>query len=203
MQRPFIKPIQINTETCFGSHLENKDGKFVHSAIAAGCEGCHRVSSGEGRTSVTPVAAGAELCGACHQLTQAPVVHGPYKDGLCLVCHDPHTSSYPRQARADTNTLCMTCHGVNQPDVKINSEARTVTVLGRQTLTLAAYRETPKIGLDLSGASAHPIMGHPLVGRDPRRKAGTLSCLSCHTAHSSRWPRLLPPDVKPDVGQCA
>jgi len=60
-----------------------------------------------------------------------------------------------------------------------------------------------KIGLDRSGTKGHPIVGHPVSGRDPRNKDATLSCLSCHTPHSSALARLMPADVNPDAGLCA
>jgi len=201
-EHPFIEPSAIKSETCLTCHPDKKEGKFVHSAVAMGCENCHQASSEKGKTAITLVATGGELCAMCHEAKKDPVLHVPYREGQCLICHEPHTSNFPRQARAETNLLCLSCHGVNQPDVKINQEIKTVSLLGGRTLTLDDYRQAVKIGLDRSGTKGHPIVGHPISGRDPRNKDAALNCLSCHAAHSSTWPGLFPPDVKPDVALC-
>ena len=201
-EHPFIEPDAIKSETCLTCHPDKREGKFVHSAVAMGCESCHQAASENGKTSMALVATGGELCAMCHKAKKDPVLHRPYRDGQCLICHDPHTSNFPRQARAETNVLCLSCHGVNRPDVKINREVKTVSLLGSQTLTFEDYRLATKIGLDRSGTSGHPIMGHPITGKDPRKKDARLSCLSCHTSHSSALPNLMPADVNPDAGSC-
>jgi predicted CXXCH cytochrome family protein len=202
-EHPFIEPDAIKSETCLTCHPDKGEGKFVHFAVAMGCESCHQAASENGKTSMVLVATGGELCAMCHKAKKDPVLHRPYRDGQCLICHDPHTSNFPRQARAETNVLCLSCHGVNRPDVKINREVRTVSLLGSQTLGFEDYRLATKIGLDRSGTSGHPIMGHPITGKDPRKKDARLTCLSCHTSHSSALPNLMPADVNPDAGICA
>ena len=199
---PSIDPKDIKSETCLRCHPDKNEGKFVHSAIAAGCESCHQATSEGEKTTITPVATGGDLCALCHEVKKDPVLHGPYKTGQCLVCHDPHRSEFPHQARAEPNTLCMSCHGVNQPDVKVNPATKTVTLLGSQTLDFDDYRQAMKIPLDRSGTSGHPIMGHPLTGKDPRRKDAALTCLSCHTPHSSALEHLMPPNIKLETGLC-
>jgi predicted CXXCH cytochrome family protein len=201
-EHPFIEPDAIKSETCLTCHPDKKEGKFVHSAVAMGCESCHQAASENGKTSLALVATGGELCAMCHEAKKDPVLHRPYRDGQCLICHDPHTGNFPRQARVETNVLCLSCHGVNRPDVKVNREVRTVSLLGNQTLSIEDYRLATKIGLDRSGTRGHPIMGHPIAGKDPRQKDATLSCLSCHTPHGSALPKLLPADVKSQIGLC-
>lgn len=201
-EHPFIEPQDIKSQTCLTCHPDKKEGKFVHSAVTSGCESCHQAASEKGKTTITLLATRGELCAMCHKAKNAPVLHGPYKNGQCLTCHDPHTSNFPRQARAEVNTLCLSCHGVDQPDVKINKDVQEVSILGGQTVTFADYRQARKVGLDRSGTRGHPIMGHPVAGRDPRRKDAMLTCLSCHTPHSSTIANLLPPDSKSDAGLC-
>lgn len=201
-EHPLIEPSALKSETCLACHPSKKEGKFVHSAIAMGCEKCHRASSEDGKTTITPVATDGELCAMCHEAKRAPVLHVPYREGQCLICHEPHTSNFPRQVRAETNLLCLSCHGVNQPDVEVNQEVKTVSLPGGQTLALDDYRQAVKIGLDRSGTHGHPVMGHPITGEDPRKKGATLSCLSCHVPHSSTLPDLMPADVKNDFELC-
>jgi predicted CXXCH cytochrome family protein len=200
---PFVEKNDIKSETCLKCHPETKQGKFVHSAIAMGCENCHQATSENKKTTITLIATGGDLCGMCHEAKKDPVLHGPYKGGQCLVCHDPHTGNYPDEIRAEVNALCLSCHGFGQPNVKSNPETKLVTLLGGQTVTFDDYRKVPKLELDRSGTSGHPIMGHPLTGKDPRKKDATLSCLSCHDPHSSTLPNLLPAGLKADLDLCA
>jgi predicted CXXCH cytochrome family protein len=37
-------------------------------------------------------------------------VHGPLAAGKCLVCHEPHGSSWPSLTLADARTMCTRCH---------------------------------------------------------------------------------------------
>ena len=201
-EHPFIEPKDIKSETCLTCHPDKKEGKFVHTAVTSGCESCHQAASQNSKTTITLLATGGELCARCHEIKPEPVLHGPYKAGQCMLCHNPHMSSFPSQLRAETNTLCLSCHGVNQPDVKINKDAQKVSMLGGQTLSFTDYRQSPKIGLDRSGTRGHPILGHPVAGKDPRQKDAPLSCLSCHTPHSSTVANLLPPDIKSSTGLC-
>jgi predicted CXXCH cytochrome family protein len=201
-EHPFIETSAIKSETCLTCHPDKKEGKFVHSAVAMGCENCHQASSENGKTVITLVAAGGELCAMCHEAKKDPILHEPYRQGQCLICHEPHTSNFPRQVRAETNLLCLSCHGVNQPDVKVNQEIKTVSLLGSRTLTLDDYRQAVKIGLDRSGTKGHPIVSHPISGPDPRNKDAALNCLSCHAAHSSALANLMPAKVKNDFELC-
>lgn len=201
-EHPFIEPSAINSDTCLTCHPNKKEGKFVHSGIATGCEKCHRASSENGKTTITPVATGGELCAMCHEAKVAPVAHVPYRQGQCLICHEPHTSNFPGQVRAETNLLCLSCHGVNQPDVEVNQQVNTVSLPGGQTLPLDEYRQAVRISLDRSGTKGHPIKDHPISGRDPRKKGAALTCLSCHMPHSSPSPGLLPAGVKNRLELC-
>jgi predicted CXXCH cytochrome family protein len=200
---PFIEQKDIKPETCLTCHPEKKQGKFVHSAVGMGCENCHQATSEKNKTTITLVATGGDLCAMCHKANTDPVQHGSFKAGQCLVCHDPHTGDYKAQTRAPVNTLCFSCHGQNPPNVKVNTETRLVTMLGNQVVSLEAYRQAPKLGLDPSGTSGHPVVGHPLTGKDPRSKDGILSCLSCHNPHSSALPKLMPAGLKSGLDLCA
>jgi predicted CXXCH cytochrome family protein len=202
LEHPFIEKKDIRSETCLTCHPEKKDAKFVHTAIGMGCESCHHVVSRDMKTTITLLATGGELCAKCHEAKIAPVLHWPYKAGRCLICHDPHTGAYPNQLRGPQDTLCLSCHGTGQSNVKVNPENKLVVLLGDQTVSLDEYRQAPKLSLDNSGTSGHPTKGHPLSGRDPRKKGATMSCLSCHDPHSSALPNLMPAGLKSQRDLC-
>lgn len=200
---PLIEQKAIKSETCLTCHPEKKQGKFVHSAVSMGCQNCHEAASEKNSTSIALVATGGNLCAKCHEASKDPVQHEPFKAGQCLVCHDPHTSDFKAQTRAPVNTLCFSCHGQNPSYVKVSSETKLATMSGNQAVSLEAYRQAPKLSLDPSGTSGHPVAGHPLTGKDPRSKDGILSCLSCHNPHSSTGPKLMPAGLKSETDLCA
>jgi predicted CXXCH cytochrome family protein len=202
-EHPYVETRDLKPETCLKCHPTKNQGKFVHTAVGMGCESCHQTASVDNKTTITLIATGGDLCARCHDANKDPVQHEPFKTGQCLVCHDPHTSEYKAQTRAPVNTLCFSCHGQNPPNVNVNTETKLVTTLGDQRMSLEAYRQAPKLKLDPSGTSGHPVMGHPLTGKDPRSKDGTLSCLSCHNPHSSALPELMPAGVKSQMDLCS
>ena len=203
VEHPFIEPKDIKPETCLTCHPEKKDAKFVHTAVGMGCERCHRITSADHKTAITLVATGGDLCATCHAPKKDPVLHGPYKAGQCLVCHDPHTGAYAAQIRADVNTLCLGCHGSGQRNVKASADQKTVSLAGNQSVDVGDYSQAPKLALDPSGISGHPVKGHPLTGKDPRAKNAPWNCVSCHDPHSSALPKLMPQGVKSGQDLCA
>jgi predicted CXXCH cytochrome family protein len=192
-EHPYIAPEDIKSETCLGCHPDKKEGKFVHTAVTSGCKSCHEASSEKEKekTTVTLMAEGSELCAMCHEVKKAPFVHGPYKAGRCLVCHNPHSSDFPRETRAATNTLCMSCHGASRPDVKVNADAKTVSLLGDRTFDLASYEKAPKIGAEHSEKSMPRGVSPSVIGKDPRKPGTELNCISCHDPHASKAEHLL------------
>jgi predicted CXXCH cytochrome family protein len=199
---PFVETKDLKPETCLKCHPTKNQGKFVHTAVGMGCENCHTTTSADNKTTITLTATGGDLCAMCHEANKDPVQHEPFKAGQCLICHDPHTGDYKAQTRAPVNTLCFSCHGENSPNVKVNNETKLVAMLGGQVMSLEEYRQAPKLGLDPGGTSGHPLMGHPLTGKDPHIKGGVMSCLTCHNQHSSALPKLMPAGVKSQQELC-
>ena len=182
----FIDQKDLKSETCLNCHPNKKEGEFVHSAEARGCENCHQAKSENQKTTITLVAAGGDLCAMCHEAKNDPVLHGPYKNGQCLACHDPHASEFKAQTRAPGNSLCLECHSPR----RVNSE--TVTLFNSWSMSGTDFEAIPKIELDATQRSGHPWMGHPVAERpDPSRQGEKMSCLSCHQPHTSTLANLI------------
>ncbi len=185
---PYIEQKDIKTETCLGCHPHEQEGKFVHSAIASGCETCHQATSDKDtqKTTITLTATGGDLCAMCHEATKDPVVHGPVKAGQCLTCHDPHASEFKAQTRADGNALCLACHALRR------TTADTVELFKTISISSSDFEATPKVRLDATQRVGHPFANHP-VGNfpNPLNPKESMSCLTCHQHHSSTQQSLI------------
>ena len=70
------------------------------------CDSCH-----DRAMTNNLVAPKEELCFICHDFpTDKKYVHGPLASGGCLVCHDPHSSKFPKLLVAESGTFCLYCH---------------------------------------------------------------------------------------------
>jgi predicted CXXCH cytochrome family protein len=183
---PFIEQKDIKSETCLTCHPEKKQGKFVHTAVGMGCENCHQATSEKNKTTITLVATGGDLCAMCHEAAKDPVLHGPYKNGQCLTCHDPHSAEFKAQIRAAVNSLCLACHALQQV------QGETVTLFSSQKISKADFEAIPKIELDPTLRFGHPWATHPVAQvADPLHAGEKMSCLSCHAHHSSAQENLI------------
>jgi predicted CXXCH cytochrome family protein len=186
IEHPFIEPNELKPETCLTCHPEKKAGKFIHSAVGMGCENCHQAISEKNKTTITLSATGGHLCAKCHEAKKGPVLHGPYKNGQCLICHDPHCSDFKAQTRSAGNSLCLECHAPKR------AAADTVTLFSLQKISKADFEAIPKIGLDPTLRFGHPCANHPVAEvADPLHEGERMSCLSCHAPHASTLQNLL------------
>jgi predicted CXXCH cytochrome family protein len=186
IEHPFLEPKDIKPETCLTCHPEKKEGKFVHSAVGMGCQNCHQAISEKNKTTITLLATGGGLCAKCHEAEKGPVLHGPYRNGQCLICHDPHSSQFQAQTRAAGNSLCLECHAPRLPT------ADTVSLFAPQKILKADFEAIPKIELDPTRSFGHPSANHPVAqAANPLHGGEPMSCLSCHAPHASTLPNLL------------
>ena len=185
IEHPFIEPKDIKPETCLTCHPEKMKGRFVHTAVRMGCENCHHIISEKNKTSITLFATGGDLCAKCHEAKSGPVLHGPYKNGQCLICHDPHSSEFKAQTRSAGNSLCLACHAPRP------GTADTVSIF-LQRISKVDFEAIPKIELDPTLRFGHPRPTHPVAAvADPLHAGEKMSCLSCHAPHASTLPNLL------------
>jgi predicted CXXCH cytochrome family protein len=114
-----------------------------------------------------------ETCEKCHMsLLAYPVKHGPAEAGHCTLCHDPHASKYPSWTRNQSWRLCTTCHAEKKTGVHL----------------IAGF---------VHGVS-HPTKKWP----DPSRPGKRLTCVSCHSPHSSQTKELMAFDVRNKYESC-
>jgi len=144
-----------------------------------------------------------QLCINCHPLAKSKVLHSPYREGYCLVCHSPHATNFPNHTWVSTQDTCLGCHARSRQ--KINTEQKTVTVPWGVTLTFRAVQGCEYLSLNPDLTVGHPVAGHPVSGPNTAlgATAPPITCLSCHKAHASNFAYLLPktpPD--PDTPLC-
>ncbi len=191
LEHPFIEQKEIKSETCLTCHPTKNEGRFVHSAVGLGCQSCHRAVSENNKTTINFVAVGGGLCAKCHAVKQAQFLHKPYEDGQCLICHNPHASEFKAQVRATVDSLCMSCHGMGRPDVRVNGEAQTVSLLDSRAYDLASFEQAPKVGGRHAQLSLQSRAGRAALAKGPKKADAAPSCLSCHDPHASDEKHLL------------
>jgi predicted CXXCH cytochrome family protein len=118
------------------------------------------------------------------------VLHGPYKAGQCLICHNPHAGDYKAQTRAAVNTLCLSCHMLNQPEARVNPQSKIVTLLDGRVYDLASWQSAPKIG-DGHPKSTPRVPNDAVSVNAPGKHEAETDCLSCHDPHASKAEHLL------------
>jgi len=186
IEHPFIEPRDVKPATCLTCHPEKNEGRFVHAAVRMGCASCHQIISEKSQTTISLIATGGDLCAKCHEPQRDPVLHGPYKNGQCLLCHDPHSSEFKGQTRSAGNSLCLSCH------MSKSATGNAVSIFDLERLSKADFEAIPRIELDPSLRFGHPQPAHPVAEvADPLNGGEKLSCLSCHTPHASTLPNLL------------
>jgi predicted CXXCH cytochrome family protein len=198
-------PLKVDTQatTCLECHGDLQQGKYVHSVMPEGCKTCHKIETAGGVTRVTLVAPAVHLCESCHALVTAKVLHGPYKEGLCVTCHSPHSSNFPAHTWASTQDICLGCH--TRARLKVNQKTKTASTPWGQPVTLAQMKGFQYVNLDASLTHGHPVAKHPVTGPNTSAKLAAVGCLSCHNQHASNFRNLLPvgsPPGMPDCGWC-
>jgi len=203
-------PLEKNTDSakCIVCHEDKAKGKFVHSAIAAGCTSCHEVRVNKDVTRVKLITTTPQaLCLTCHANLNAAdlkgTVHPPaVRD--CLKCHSPHASDNKYQLLKPTSgekaqNLCLTCHtqGTNVPEkgsrhaaLDMGCETCHVTHKvgehGKQEFDYHLTKASPALCLD-----CHDATSADLIKAHQGQPFGTANCVQCHNPHQSAQPKLM------------
>lgn len=196
-------PLAANAEssTCLECHADLKQGKYVHSALEMGCTACHAINNSKEGTEVTLVQPADVLCFMCHTKSEDKVQHQPYAEGLCTVCHSPHSSNFPAHTWAAHQEICMGCHVQGMP--KVNQATKTVSVPWGRSLTFKQMDSWHYLGLNAAHTKNHPVEGHPVTGPNTLLPGSPeITCLSCHKAHTSKVAYLIPPQYPQQTQLC-
>lgn len=231
----FVHPPFADKDGCDTCHAPAKDGKVVltqanvkdlcvtchsdkaeliekakvqHPGAAGDCTDCHNphASAYPALPKTDPV----NICLDCHSdiadLEKKPVHHQPAFVQGCGICHLGHGGDNEHLLRvADTNKLCLECHGPDAKPKKLESEHLVTIYNGTVRLPENYFSKVPV--LDLKYNLGHPVQQHPVSNvmdaTDATKVKFALNCLSCHQPHASAKPGLLAKDQANDSLFCA
>lgn len=77
---------------CLGCHENKVSGKSVHSVMRSPCTVCHVTMTQGDMTTVSLSMPKTKICFACHQQAASSQLHTRAVKGLCVDCHDAHSS---------------------------------------------------------------------------------------------------------------
>jgi predicted CXXCH cytochrome family protein len=98
VEHPGVIPEDAECTTCHAAKLR---GKSVHSAMASSCEVCHLTQTRGDMVLVMLSMPQRKICFACHQESATLQQHKPSAKGLCVDCHDAHSSERKMLLRVD------------------------------------------------------------------------------------------------------
>ena len=80
-------------DACSSCHADKSKGKSVHSAMAIPCTVCHVAQTQGDMTTMNLLMPKEQICFACHVKSSEPEEHSPPVKGVCVSCHDSHSSN--------------------------------------------------------------------------------------------------------------
>lgn len=79
-------------DDCSSCHAAKTTGKSVHSAMTISCTVCHVAQTQGDMTRLSLLMPKERICSACHDTSAELRKHSTKVKGLCLDCHDAHSS---------------------------------------------------------------------------------------------------------------
>ena len=203
-------PLEKNVDSakCLECHANKAKGKFVHTAVAAGCTSCHEVRVNRDVTRVKLITTTSYgLCLTCHKDKNAGEIKGTvHKPAVreCLKCHDPHESDNKYQLLKPTaggvrENLCLSCHTTGE-SVPEKGSRHVALDMGCETCHLTHKTgEAGKLEFDYHLTKSPPALCvdcHELSSSDLQKAHrnqpfGTTNCVQCHDPHQSAMPKLM------------
>jgi predicted CXXCH cytochrome family protein len=172
----------LGNSRCTGCHEPHSSDtpklllKFSHGPYAARlCSACHPAPV-DGKVALTATTVDS-LCYECHTQFKAEMAGAGSRHKLlsqsnrsCMECHDPHAANQEYHLKKPAQDLCVGCHNEKPADEKPAQVIKGVTPPPELESSDAQY-------LKLSSKFVH----------EPAKK----SCLICHDAHASEFPKEL------------
>jgi len=132
-----------------------------------------------------------KICLGCHttfsERLKNAFVHTPLKQGECIGCHSPHTSSHGKLLAADTSKICYTCHEAVIPEKSKSSHK--VVAEGGCVKCHDPHAAANKFNLKLAGnklcVECHKELGDAIDKAKRKHKPVSAGCLTCHDPHGS------------------
>ncbi len=184
--------------------------KVPHPGAAGDCTDCH--SPHASRQPGLPKTNAVDICLGCHSdladAAKKPYHHQPaFKQG-CATCHQPHGGDNDHLLRsANTNALCLECHGPDREPRKLEAEHLLTIFNGSVKLPEDYFSKNKVVVLPLKYGTGHPVEAHPVSDlMDPAHPGKVLTpmnCLTCHQPHSSLQPDLLVKDQANNITFCS
>jgi predicted CXXCH cytochrome family protein len=207
-----VHPVPLEKDTpaakCLECHQNKGKGKFVHSAVAMGCQSCHEIRVNKDVTRVKLITSTPQaLCITCHDVKDAAALKGtvhPPAVRDCIKCHDPHVSDNKNQLLKPTagekgKNLCLDCHaqGLNVPEKGSRHAAldmgcdtchatHKVGERGKQEFDYHLIKAVPALCVD-----CHDVKDAALLKAHQGQPFATAACTQCHDPHQSARPKLM------------
>jgi predicted CXXCH cytochrome family protein len=108
-----LQPAGPEKSPCYTCHKGVPDSTSAHYPAGQWrCFSCHELKPGKQKYAISMPE--REVCFPCHsgemkQWQKKRITHGPTAVG-CVLCHNPHGSSWPSFLRMQTTDLCINCH---------------------------------------------------------------------------------------------
>jgi predicted CXXCH cytochrome family protein len=161
---------------CHDPHATNQEHVLKKPAQDL-CLSCHVEPPNKATPGSTPLRATANTSMGSDdsktqylKLSSKKYVHEPARKS-CLLCHDAHSSEFPKELRVPVKDLCMDCHGTNSEKIVQSSQAFPL-YNGLVSLPPKTFEKLRR--LELSDKFIH----------EPVK----VSCAFCHDAHASDYP---------------
>jgi len=91
-------------DLCSSCHADKSIGKSVHSAMTISCTVCHLAQTQGDMTTVNLLMPKEQICFACHEKAAELQQHPQVAKGLCVDCHDSHSSNRRMLLREQVDT---------------------------------------------------------------------------------------------------
>jgi predicted CXXCH cytochrome family protein len=192
--------------TCHSEQAEKiEKAKVQHPGAQGECVACHNPHAGKTPGFIQPDPVNA--CLTCHsdqaEQHKKKHPHQPAFEQGCATCHEPHGGDNAHLLRvADTNTLCLECHGPDRSPAKLEGEHVVTIYNGTVKLPEDYFGKVPIIPLKYG--LGHPTDQHPVSGPSiPKTpSAPPMTCLTCHQPHASAQANLLVKDQAANMAFC-